>query len=342
VKKPKKIRLALIGTDSLRGREMKELLSRKKSVFGEVEFFDPEVEEEYSKLTEFGEEPRVVHSLDKSSIKETDLVFLAADKEINRQYGNLAAEKKYHAIDLSETFNLDDDVPLIVAGVNDQVVLDKNPPLIANPHPVTIILSHLFFSILKRFQLLKAVSFVLQPVSVYEESGIEELAHQSVAVLNSAAIPKKTFKAQIAFNLLTQIDNVDKDGFSSVEKQITAEIQRVLHIDNFAFSLSLVQAPVFHTYSIMTHVELSEEAELESLAQVFKESSYFKAFRPSPSCPASSVLVAGKDEIFIGQIKREESFPNRFWIWTVADNLTRGSSLNAYEVAVKIVLASAT
>jgi len=340
VEKPQKIRLALVGTDSLRGKEMKELLSRKKSVFGEVELYDPDVEGEYSKLTEFSEEPKVVHPLDKVSIIEADLVFLAADSETNRKYGDLAEQKKFRAIDLSETYNGESGIPLIVAGVNDSIILEKDPQLIANPHPVSIILSHLLHSILKRFGLLKVVSFVLQPVSVFEESGIRELASQSVSVLNSASISKKTFKAQIAFNLLSQIEEVDKNGFSPAERQITAEIRRILDIDDLALSLSIVQAPVFHTYSIMTHVELSEDAEPQSFVQLFKESSYFKILGPSLSCPASSISVAGKNEIFIGPIKREESFPNRFWLWAVADNLTRGSSLNAYEIAVKSALAS--
>lgn len=328
------MRLALVGTDSMRGNEIKNIFSRKKFPLKDMDFFDPDVKEDFSKLTNFREEPRVIHHIDKDSLLSADLVFLAAGKEVNRRFGILAhREKRFRAIDLSETFNTEEKVPLVVAGVNDEIIEKKKPSLIANPHPVTVILSHLFHIILKKFGILKAVSFVLQPVSAFEESGVKELANQSFSFLSSSSMSKEVFKEQIAFNILSHTEPPDKSGFSSVERQITAEVHRVLGKSGFSFSLSLVQAPVFHTYSIMTYLELKKKADISGLRNLFKESNFFKLPHSSLSSPAS---VAGKEEIFVGQIKRDESLPNSFWIWTIADNLTIGSALNAFEIAKKI------
>jgi aspartate-semialdehyde dehydrogenase len=217
--------------------------------------------------------------------------------------------------------------------VNDEIISKKRPGLIANPHPVTVVLSHLFHVVLKEFGLLKAVSFILQPVSAYEESGIEELADQSYAFLSSSSLSKKVFKEQIAFNFLSHTERADKDGFSSVEKQITSEIKRVLHPRRFLLSLSMIQAPVFHSYSLMSYLELKRKTDIQGLKSLFRKHSFFKLSPPTHSSPVS---VAGEDKICIGQIKKEESFPNSFWIWTVVDNLTRGSALNAFEIAEKI------
>ncbi|MFQ6109466.1 MAG: Asd/ArgC dimerization domain-containing protein, partial [Candidatus Aminicenantales bacterium] len=331
------MRLALVGTDSLRGKELKEVLNYRNFPFDMIEFFDPDVEEEYSKLTQFRGEPRVIHHLEEESLTDSDLVFLAADKKINRRYGNLARKQKFQAIDLSETFNSESDIPLIVAGINDSILLRESPSIIANPHPVTIMLSHIFYLILQEFGLSKAVSFVLQPVSAYDESGIEELANQSFAVLNSSSLTKKVFKAQIAFNFLSHTEPMDEDGFAAAERQIMAEIKRVLRPWNLPLTLSIVQAPVFHTYSIMVYLELEKETEIQALRNLFRRSPYFKLTSTTLSSPASCVSVAGKEEIHIGQIKREKSFPNGFWIWSVADNLTLGSALNAYEIATLFV-----
>lgn len=336
----KKLRLALVGTDSLRGKEIKNVLSSEKFLFEKIDFFDPDVKEEYSKLTQFQGEPKVIHNLEDDSLFNSDLVFLAADKEINRKYGILAQGQKYQAIDLSETFNSEKEIPIVVAGVNDRIILKKRPDIIANPHPVTVILSHIFYLILKEFGLSKAIAFVLQPVSAFEKSGIEELANQSVEMLNSSSLTKKVFKAQIAFNLLSHTEPMDENGFSVVEKQIMIEIKRVLKAWDFPLTLSLVQAPVFHSYSIMTYLELKEKAEIQALKDLFKRSPYFKLTSPTLSSPASCVSVAGKDKIFIGQIKKEKSLPKSFWIWTVADNLTRGSALNAFEISKKILSAT--
>ena len=331
-------RLALVGTDTLRGKEIKRLLSKKNLFFKSIDFFDPDIQEEYSKLTEFRGEPRVIMPLEEESLHSVDLVFLASEKQVSKNCKELAAKQDFRALDLSGAFNEYPEIPVVVAGINDRDVLAGKPQLVANPHAVSIILSHLFFVLLSEFGLKRALSFVLQPASTFEESGMEELAHQSLDIMNGASIKKKVFHAQVAFNLLSQVEKVDACGFSSTERQIVHETRRVLGQEEFPLSLSIVQAPVFHTYSVMSHVEMEKEADISVLIDLFKDSSYFKFLPPSKSCPASSVLVAGKDKIHVSQIKKEDISPFGFWIWTVADNLTLGSALNAFEVAQSLLL----
>jgi aspartate-semialdehyde dehydrogenase len=326
------IRIALVGTDTFRGKEIKDVLDERKFSFEKIDFYDSDVKEEFSKLTEFRGEPRVILPVDESVLADSDVECLAADKKTCLELGHLAANSNFLAVDLSETFNEDQCVPLVVAGVNHDLLRKKRPPLVANPHPVTIILSHLFHVLLKRYKIINAVAFVLQPVSAFGDSGIRELADQSFAVLRGGSVSKNIFKTQIAFNLLSHTGVMDKNGFSSSEKQIVAEISRIFGEKDFSVSLSIIQAPVFHTYSVMIHLELEQKPAIKTIQNLFEKSFYFRVFPPSASCPVSSVLVAGKDEIFIGQIKKEEAHPNRFWIWTVTDNLTRGSALNAIEI----------
>lgn len=333
MKQNKKIRIALVGTDSLQGKEIKSILRKKNIPNLKMEFLDPEVEEEYSKLTEFKGEPRVILPLNEEALKHLDLVFLAADKKINKKYGTLASNLKFRAIDLSETFNTNTKIPVVVAGINDPIIRKENPGLIANPHPVTIVLSHLFKVLLSEFGLNKAISMILQPASAFGEPGIGELANQSLDIMNGAAFSKKVFKAQVAFNLLSQMEKTDKSGFALKEKQVKQEIRRVLDKKNLPLSLSIVQAPVFHTYSILSYIELDKKTDVQHLENLFEQSSYFKFLPPSTACPVSSVTVAGKEHIHVSQIKKEDAFPNSYWIWTVADNLTQGSALNAYAIA---------
>jgi aspartate-semialdehyde dehydrogenase len=333
MKAKKTFRVALIGPDSLRGKEIKNILSVKRFPLTQIEFFDPDVDEEYSKLTQFQDEPKVIRHPDAGSLEGLDLVFLASDERANRTFGRLAAAKKFQAVDLAATFNADEDVPLIVAGVNDQILAAKHFHLIANPHPVTIILSSLFDRLGRKFGLSRAIAFVLQPVSAFEESGIEELASQSAALLSSSALKKNVFKQQIAFNLLSHTEAPDASGFSSEERRIAAEIKRVLAVPGFPLSLSLIQASIFHTYAIMVYVELAAAARIEDLARLYRASPFFKVGPATAACPVTAISVAGKESIFIGQIKKEEALPNAFWIWTITDNLTRGSALNAWEIA---------
>lgn len=332
-KKNQKPRFALIGSESLRGREIKRVLAVKKFPLQSLEFYDPDVVEEYSKLTQFKDEPKVVHHLDRKTLEGLDLVFLAADARTNTEYGEGAGNGHYRALDLGETFNHREDVPLVVAGVNDALIRGRKIPLFANPNPVTIILAHVFHALDPNFGIAKALSFVLEPVSAFEEEGIQELADQSFALLNSSAIPKKLFRDQVAFNLLSRTERPDRNGFSVREQRIQAEIRRVLHPADFPLSLSIILAPVFHTYSIMTYVELRKEAGIVDLESCFRRADLIRLAPGEGPGLISCVTVAGKDKIFVGQIKKAESPPGGFWIWGVADNLTVGSALNAYGIA---------
>ncbi|MGD8539343.1 MAG: Asd/ArgC dimerization domain-containing protein [Candidatus Aminicenantes bacterium] len=333
----KGFRFALVGSDTFRGKELTGLLNKRKIQIREMEFYDPGIVEEFSKLTQFRGEPKVVHHLDENAFEGIDLAFFAADPQTNLEFGPLASKKKNWVIDLSEAFNRDIKVPLVVAGVNDGVLQKKKHGIVANPHPVTIFLSHLFHLLQKSFGLEEADATVLQPVSAFADSGIVELANQCFDVLRGSQIEKKVFKTQIAFNLLSQIEEVNSDGLAAGEEQLIYEIRRVLDTSELRLALSLIQAPVFHTYSIMTRCLLGREVSVADLEDLFKNTQNFELGSSIPSSPTTSVDVAGKDQIYVGRIKSDTSFPRSFWIWIVADNLTRGSSVNALEIAEAIL-----
>jgi aspartate-semialdehyde dehydrogenase len=335
--KQKGFRFALVGSDTFRGKELTGLLNKRKLHISQMEFYDPGIEEEFSKLTQFRGEPKVVHHLDKNAFEGIDLAFLAADPQTNLEFGPVASKKKNWVIDLSEAFNRDTKVPLVVAGVNDGVLLKKKHGIVANPHPVSIFLSHLFHLLQHSFGLKEADATVLQPVSAFADQGIEELANQCFDVLRGSQIEKKVFKTQIAFNLLSLTDEANPDGLTAREEQIIYEIKRVFDTSELRLAISLIQAPVFHTYSIMTRCLLKKEVSITDLEDVFKNAQNFELGSSLSSSPTTSVAVAGKDQIYVGRIKKDTSFPKSFWIWIVADNLTRGSSINALEIAEAVL-----
>jgi aspartate-semialdehyde dehydrogenase len=331
-----KIHLALVGGDTLRGRELKEALARSAWPGIELSFFDPEVQEEYSKLTDFGEEARAVRALRGEDLKDQDLIF-NADKAAAPALRQLAKTLKLRLFDLSEAFNDDPAVPLIAAGVNDATLDRRKAGWLANPNPAALMLAHLFHALEPAFGLAKAVTLVLQPVSSFDDPGIQELASQSAALLSGADPEKKVFREQIAFNLLSHTETPDADGSCAIERQAVDEVRRILGKPDLPLSLAAVQAPVFHTYTLVTYCELLRKADLEGLEALFAGRPVFQMTKFREGCAASPLTVAGKDEIFVGRLKREPSVPRAFWIWLTADNLTRGSALNAIETARRLL-----
>jgi len=331
--KSRKPRLALVGSDSLKGKEILNTFAAKKFPVASFELYDPDVQEEYSKLSQFRGEARVVHGLTSEALAGLDLVFLAADKKTNRRYGGLAAEKGYHAVDLTGTFNADPQVPLVVAGVNDAVLRHDRPPLIANPHAATIMLSHLLATLGAGLGVARAASVVLEPVSAYAEEGIQELAEQSYALLGGATLSKKVFPDQIAFNLLARTIKPERNGFSPLENRVAAETGRVLGAAAPPFSLVVILAPVFHTYSIMTHLELHGDVPTAEVEACLKANDIFRPAAAGETAAISPAAVAGKDRIHLGPVKKDPASARSYWVWAIADNLTVGSGLNALGIA---------
>ncbi len=335
--KSRKLRLALVGSDSLRGKEILGVIAAAKFPLASFELFDPDVEEEFAKLGQFRDEAKVVHALTPAALEGLDIVFLAADEKTNIRYGRLAAEKDYLALDLAETFNADPKVPVVVAGINDAEALKGKPSLIANASPAAIVLSHLLATLRAGFGVARAVATVLEPVSAYAEEGIQELAEQSTAMLGGSAMTKRIFRDQVAFNLLARAPKPDRNGFSALENRIASEVRRVLGPEEVSLSLTVVLAPVFHTYAIMTHVELGRDAALAEVQAAFRTNDRFRLPAAEDAAAFSPATVAGKDRIHIGQIKKDPANARSFWIWAVADNLTVGSALNAHGIARALV-----
>jgi aspartate-semialdehyde dehydrogenase len=277
----------------------------------------------------------LIQSLKEENLYNIDLVFFASDVQTSKKYGSLASKYGFMAIDLCGAFNSQEEIPLVVSGVNDNI-LKKEDWIVANPHPLSIILS-LFIHFLNKNSLLnKVLAIAFQPVSEYEKNGIDELMNQSIGFLNMSRIPKNIFKEQIAFNLISQVGRLEEDGFTDLEKNIVKEVRRIVRIKDFPLSLRLIHAPIFHGYSIMVFIECKTSPQISEIESILKKSSIFE-ISPIGSLPPSPISAVGKDKIFIDNIKKDSYIPNSFWTWIVADNLTRGSVLNAIEVAEKLL-----
>lgn len=329
--------MALVGTDSLRGVEIKNLLEKRSAPSEVVEFFDPDVKDAFGKLTEFRGEARVIHHLDPALLDGLDVVFLAADSESNQKVVDKAASLNITAVLFDDAADGEEGPIPVVSGINDEAVLANRPSVVSSPHPVAVLVSHFLHTVMRVVDPEEIIVTVLQPASAFLDTGIEELADQSTAFLTGASPSKSKFKAPIAFNLVSQFESLRKEGVSASERRIHSEIRRILGTEDLPLALSMVQVPVFHTYGLMIFLRLEEDRVLSELNPLFDESPYFKRYDPNPDCPVSPLAVAGKDEIFVGQMKKDPGIVNGIWFWLVGDNLTRGSALNAYDIARKVI-----
>ena len=333
----RKYRVALIGTESLPGKELKSLLSVKRFPLAGIEFFDPDVEEEYSKLTEFRDEPKVIHHLEARRPGGLDLVFLAADEETSRTYGRLAAEWRSRPSILSGAFNEEAGVP--ARGRRGQRRLHRlgASPLVANPHPATIILSPMLHRLLREFGVAKAVAFVLQPASAFDDPGIQELASQSVALLSAADPPEKGLQGA------DRLQHPVPYRGAGCERLLLRRAAGRGRDPAGPGQPGLPAVPVLHPGPRLPHLfdhdlrGARPAAQISSPRSLFRESPVFQDRLPlAAGVPAPRSRSRARTRSSSARSRKTRRGP-ALWIWLVADNLTRGSALNALEIAEKLL-----
>jgi aspartate-semialdehyde dehydrogenase len=320
----RKLKVAVVGAESLIGKELRAVLLERNLPAGSIKLIDEQ--EVVDVFTEFevATSPGVTGGL----FDDVELVFICGKSHDTERYLPWLKSKGITAIDLSSYLNREKDIPLVISGVNEEKA-KKHRGLIALPHPLTIIIASLLKPLIKRYRLLEVIVNAFQPASEYGACGLEELYQQTVKVLNFAELPKKVFGRQLAFNIFPAISPSELGG--ATEENIIKEVGIVLE-DNLPISLRLIQAAVFHSFAISFFLVIEEEPTSSELMKTLAGASGIRLAKGREK-DSGPVEAAGKNEIIVGKIKKDKRRSSAYWIWATADNLRRGSAINAVEIA---------
>jgi len=329
-------KVAIVQSTTLKGKEVKQVLTEQGFSTSSLKLLD--IEEYKGKLTHFAGEAKVVLGIEKDSFAGVEIAFFCGSSEDTKKYLPWALQHQVTSIDLSQAMGDKEGTPYIVYGINDEDI-EACQGIIGNPHPATILISTFLHSLGSAFPVKYAICTLLQPVSEQGEEGIEELYNQTVNLLNFNKIPVDIFKKQLAFNLLPlSLLPADKET-KEIEAIITKQITKILKQPSLSLALRVIQAPVFHSYAILLFVHLKEEVSVETLQKRLwgrKDVKLDALHLKKETCP-SPVEVAGKDDIYLGQIKKDANLKAGYWFWLVADNIRRGSALNAVRIAELLI-----
>jgi aspartate-semialdehyde dehydrogenase len=220
------------------------------------------------------------------------------------------------AILLSFDATLEDGHP-VVAGVN----TDDAPGhrVLLSPHPGAVLLAHLLHA-LRELGLSEAVATLVQPASMRDEPGIEELFEQTRQIVAmTRRQPMPVFGAQLSFNLLPVPLPADP---------LTGQLQAVL--PGMPLALQVLQGGVFHSLSASLYVRCAGSPSLQAIRKALADHPHLEvADKPKHLGP---IDAAASDKVIYGNVRKDEA-GGGFWLWAVMDNLTRGGALNALEIA---------
>jgi len=266
-----------------------------------------------------------------------DFAFFAATGELSKTLGPEVVKRGGIAIDKSSTWRMHDTVPLVVPEVNGEAV-EKHQGLISCPNCTTIPLVMALEPLRRLAPLRRAVITTLQSVSGSGLPGLEELGRQQKALVNGEPLPAlKQYTHQIANNVLPLCESFRDDGYSTEEVKLLLESRKIFDLPGLEVAMTCVRVPVpvGHSMSVLLETErpIAPDDARRALAAF---PGIIVMDDPSKNVFPTPADAAGRDEVFVGRIRRDLS-SDRLWLWIVGDNLRKGAATNAAQIAEELM-----
>ncbi len=274
-----------------------------------------------------------VEAIDERSFQGVDVALFAASSDISLMYAPIAAESGAIVIDNSSAWRMRPNVPLVVPEVNPDDIRE-NEGIIANPNccaiPLTVVLNPLH----KQVGLERVVVSTYQSASGAGRPLVDELDEQTKAIAAGDEPQATVYPHQLAYNVVPGGWYPEAEGFNEEEQKIVNETRKILHLPDLRVVATCVRVPVpvGHGLSVFieTHDPITADeatALLGSAPGVVIEDDPLAKRYPTPH------QVAGKDEVYVGRIRKDPSIARGLALWVVSDNIRKGAALNAVQIA---------
>jgi len=322
--------IAIVGGESLLGKDIRELLE-ESDLKAEVKLIAADAEDG-SIITPGPDEPLVMAPLQFADLDTAKIVVLAGSQQSSlrayEQVRNLSPAPA--VIDLTGAL---EDLPdaRLRAPIVEPPGYKAEGAIQVIAHPAAIALSLLLIQLHRAGAIRRAVAEVFEPASERGQAGLDELQKQTVGLLSFKPLSKAVYDAQVSFNMLSQYGADSPHSLEAIELKIDRHLASLLAAAGAAPmpSLRLIQAPVFHGYSIAVWVEFEKNPGKETIVRAL--TSNLVDVRANDEEPPTNVGVAGQSGITVGGIAPDRNQPLACWFWMVADNL-RIAAENALEV----------
>jgi aspartate-semialdehyde dehydrogenase len=275
-----------------------------------------------------------VQALSPASIQGYDVALFSAGGAVSREWAPRFAEAGSVVIDNSSTWRMEDHVPLVVAEVNPEA-LDGHQGIVANPNCSTMQMVMALKPIHDAAVIERIVISTYQSTSGTGQRAVEELHDQARAVLEAEEIESSVYPHQIAFNVLPQVETFkDGDDYTTEERKMMAETRKILGDQTLRISATCVRVPVYNAHSESVNVQTREDLSPERCREVLSAfPGVVVVDEPAAGRYPMPIDAAGRDEVFVGRIRRDPSHERCLNLWIVSDNLRKGAATNAVQLA---------
>ena len=331
----KQYRVAIVGATGLVGQEFLKLLQQRRFPMSSIRLL---ASDRSSGKKLFVDHQEVeVESTAPQAFHHIDIALFTAGTEASQLFSPLAARSGAVVIDNSPAFRMDKRVPLVVPEINIEDAC-QHSGIIASPTCSTIQLVMVLHPLNKVNPIKRVIVDTYHAVSGTGGTALEELSRQARLVLEGRNVIPHVYPHQIAFNVLPEIEVFLDNGYSKEEWKLGEETRKILHAEDIAISATCVRVPVYIGHSQAVHIEFANPMPPEDARHILAEAPGIKILDdPNVSLYPHPWSIAGQDDVFVGRIRQDISHPNGLALWIVADNLRKGTALNAIQIAEGLI-----
>ncbi len=330
------MRIAIVGVSGAVGQEFLRVLDERNFPLDELIIFGS-ARSTGREYTFKGKKLLVKELQHNDDFKGIDIALVSAGAGISKEYAETITKFGTVMIDNSSAFRMEKDIPLVVPEVN--AVDAKNMPrrIIANPNCTTIQLVVALKPIEDISHIKKVHIATYQSASGAGASGMDELEAQTVQVAAGEEPTVSKFAYQLVQNLIPHIDVFTDNDYTKEEMKMFHETRKIMHSDVMV-SATAVRVPVLRAHSEAIWVETEKEISLENARTAFGNADGVIVIdNPAKKEYPMPLLLAGRDEVFVGRIRKDISNPNGLAFWTVSDQIKKGAALNAVQIAEYLI-----
>lgn len=327
----KKPNLALVGATGLVGNTVLKVLEERNFPFENL-YIMASARSAGKTITFQGKDYVVEELNEKSFEKPIDIAIFSAGGDVSKKYAPIAAQCGVTVIDNSSAWRMDESVPLVVPEVNvDDIKWNKG--IIANPNCSTIQAVVVLKPLYDKYGIKRVIYSTYQAVSGTGLNGITDLKNGLAGSTETIA-----YAHPIAGNCLPHIDVFTENGYTKEEMKMILETRKILKDDKLAVTATTVRVPIFDCHSESINIELEKPFEVEDVKKLLAGSQgIVLQDDPQNNVYPLARNIVGRDEVYVGRIRRDFSVENGINLWVVADNIRKGAATNAIQIAEELI-----
>ena len=330
------MKVAIVGASGAVGQELLKVLEQRNFPVDELFLFGSSRSAGSTYIFR-GKEIQVRELKHNDDFKGIDIAFTSAGAGTSREFASTITKFGTLMIDNSSAFRMDEQVPLVVPECNAADALNHPKGIIANPNCTTIMMVVALAPIeaLSHIRRIHVASY--QSASGAGARAMAELQQQYRDIVEGNPVKVEKFAYQLAYNAIPQIDDFTDNGYTKEEMKMFNETRKILHSD-VACSAMCVRIPALRSHSEAVWVETENPLSVEQVRDAIASAPGVSLCdEPASKTYPMPLFTAGKDDIYVGRIRKDIANPNGMTFWLSGDQIRKGAALNAVQIAECII-----